>query len=283
MIDRIKKILLVPYLKTMNYFLKSKFTNQYETKIFLGRRLQTLKGTLAEKSDYDEAWLYALSQHSKIMFDVGCHWGKSALIVTSSISLEKIFLIDPNPLSLSKAAENLIMNDLISKAVLVSKAAFKVSGENIKLWTMPGAFSGASIDKNFTESGRITENCFNVETITLDDIAAQNNILPELIKIDVEGAEVSVLQGAVSIAQRQNTTFIIEVHSCEGQSIEENTSLILNWCTKTRYAAYYLSQHEKLSGTETIKHRGRYHVLLLPEDKEYPDYLKSIKQGDPLD
>jgi FkbM family methyltransferase len=283
MFDRIKSIIKVPYLRLLNNFLAGKYSNHYETKIFLGKKIQSLKGTILEKADYDEAWLYALSQNTKIMFDVGCHWGKSALIATSSPTLEKIYLIDPNPLSLSKAAENLIMNDLISNAVLVSRAAYKVSGDIIKLWTMPGAFSGASIDINFTESGRITKNFIKVKTISLDDLAKKHQVIPDLIKIDVEGAEANVLQGAVEIAQQKSTTFIIEVHSCNGMSITENTSLILNWCTKNQYYAYYLSLHEKLTDTKKIRHRGRYHVLLLPKNKKYPNFLKSIKQGDPLD
>ena len=267
----------------VNYLLKGKFNNQYEFKKLLGKELQTLKGTISEKPDYDEAWLHALSKEVNIMFDVGCHWGKSALIATSSPLLGKIFLIDPNPLSLSKAAENLIMNDVISKATLISKAAYKVSGESIKLWTMPGAFSGASIDKKFTESGSITGNYFSVETITLDELAKNYNIIPDVIKIDVEGAEVSVLLGAVDIAHQQKTTFLIEVHSCEGLTIEDNTTRILNWCTENKYYAHYLSQHERLTETDKIKHRGRFHVLLLPENKKYPENLKLIKQGDPLD
>ena len=73
--------------------------------------------------------------------------------------------------------------------MFISKAAWVKTGEKIKLWTMPGAFSGASVNIDFTESGSITKNYFDVETITLDEIAINYNFNPDLIKIDVEGSE----------------------------------------------------------------------------------------------
>jgi hypothetical protein len=54
-----------------------------------------------------------------------------------------------------------------------------------------------------------------VSTTTLDEFAKENHE-PMLIKIDVEGAELSVLEGADGLLSRDLApTLIIEVHSAE--------------------------------------------------------------------
>jgi hypothetical protein len=40
-----------------------------------------------------------------------------------------------------------------------------------------------------------------------------------------------------------------------------------------------MSESSILETPETLKARGRCHLLLLPEEKPYPDYLKKIRQG----
>ena len=276
---KLKKMFKIPYIKFLNYSLIHKETKRYDHVKFLGKSIKVLKGSFSLRSDYDDAWLYYLSNNSSIVFDVGCHMGKSALIISNTNSLKLMVLIDPNPLALSKAAENLIINNIVEKAMFISKAAWVKTGEKIKLWTMPGAFSGASVNIDFTESGSITKNYFDVETISLDDLAMNNGTYPDLVKIDVEGAEYSVLQGATEIAKKGIAFFLIEVHSCDDMSIVENTQLILNWCDSVNYKAYYLSKHIELNNTKIIEHRGRYHILLLPLNASYPQGLKKIPQG----
>ena len=277
--SKIKELIKIPYFKLKNYLLLKEYGKRYEEKEILENRYRVLKGTMYGYPDYDDAWLYYLSNNSSIVFDVGCHMGKSALLISNANSLKLMVLIDPNPLALSKAAENLIINNIVEKAMFISKAAWVKTGEKIKLWTMPGAFSGASVNIDFTESGSITKNYFDVETITLDEIAINYNFNPDLIKIDVEGVESSVLMGATEIAKRGRAKFIIEVHSCENLSIIENTQLIINWCNKNDYSIFYLSSHEKLENTDIIKHRGRFHVLLIPKSVDYPEGLNRIAQG----
>ena len=145
---------------------------------------------------------------------------------------------------------------------------------------MSGPFSGASINKSFTETGTITNNYFDVDTITLDKIADTYNLYPDLIKVDVEGAEHSVLQGSMEIARRGNAKFIVEVHSCDNMSIIENTEGILRWCKENNYKAFYLKKHIEIQDSKLVKSRGRYHLLLIHYSKKYPKGLNNIAQGE---
>lgn len=49
------------------------------------------------------------------------------------------------------------------------------------------------------------------EAVTLDEYCARTQTYPDLLKIDVEGAEVDVVEGARELIASRKATFIIEV------------------------------------------------------------------------
>ena len=281
-INTIKKFIKKPYIKYLNKKLIRSFNNKYETKKILNNNYKVIRGTVRSKADYDEGWILFLSSKSKVVFDVGCNVGYSTLLISQSENVNKIVVVEPNPLSLSIAAENLIINDLVSNVVFIPKAAYGKSGDKIQLWTMPGPFAAASTNIDFSESGAMANTCIDVETITLDDIAETNNLWPDLVKIDVEGVENSVLEGSIKIAKRIGTKFIVEVHSCDSLSIVENTEKILDWCRVNNFIAYYLSEHIELINSKIIDGRGRYHLLLIHKGDQYPDGLNKIHQSEDI-
>src|SRR5690606_130263 len=101
---------------------------------------------------------------------------------------------------------------------------------------------------------------------------------PDLVKIDVEGAEALVMQGANILAQQTECNFFIEMHAVEGLSMQENAQKMLDWCKQNRYKPWYLKTGEILLDAETIKQRGKCHLLLMPVNKDYPDYLKGVAE-----
>lgn len=55
-----------------------------------------------------------------------------------------------------------------------------------------------------------------VQTVCLDDIVASGNLpSPDILKIDVEGAEVQVLQGAVSLLSKAHPIIFLSTHGLE--------------------------------------------------------------------
>jgi len=278
-INKLKKVFKKQYVRYLNHRLNHENNTRFEKINFLNQDYRLIKGTIRSVADYDDAWLFHISLNAKIVFDVGCNVGFSTLLIAQSKSIERIVLVEPNPSSLSISAENLINNDMSSNVMFIPRAASDKSGETLKLWTMSGAFAAASTDINFTETGSMTKNYIYVKTITLDEIANKYNLYPDLVKIDVEGAENAVLNGATEIARKGKSTFLVEVHSSESMNIIENTEKILNWCKQVNYKAYYLREHAELNDSQSIEKRGRYHLLLIHRDRKYPDGLDKIEQG----
>ena len=250
---------------------------QLEVINFLNKRLKVLKGTIRTIPDKDDAWLFELARHHKVIFDVGSNIGQAAMLMLYHDNVDKIVLIDPNPKALSYAAENMIMNNLSHKAHFIPAFISDRAGETVELYTV-GVGAAGSKFKGFAKTASKMDSHFSVNTVTLDSLSESLVLYPDLVKIDVEGAEWEVLQGAIRLATEIRPVFFVEMHSGLELSIGNNTERILDWCSQVGYRAWYLKTKEPLS-FESIKNRGRYHALLLPEERDFPEYLKTISEG----
>lgn len=234
-------------------------------------------GTIRKKADNDDAWLFNLSKDSKVIFDVGANIGQSAMLMLYH-NPEKVVLIDPNPRALSIASENIICNNLSHKCIFYTGFVADKPGKEVDFYTVGSGAAGSKF-KTFAKTATKLNSHYKVKTLSLNKISEDCNLIPDLVKIDVEGAEIDVLNGSTNIAAKALTTFFVEIHSGKELSIIDNTKSILNWCEKNNYKAYYLKNKTPLR-VEEIKTRGRYHALLLPGNKMIPDCLININEGD---
>ena len=107
--------------------------------------------------------------------------------------------------------------------------------------------------------------------------------IPDLIKLDIEGAEHQALLGSVSCARHQRTRFLVEMHSNPDLSMLANAQKVLQWCQEVGYNAWYLAEGMVLERPEPIQNRSRCHLLLQPADWPYPAFLKGIREKAELD
>jgi FkbM family methyltransferase len=70
------------------------------------------------------------------------------------------------------------------------------------------AFEGERDQARMASEGR-----YLVPSISLDEFIARGNPFPSFIKMDVEGAEAMVLEGATSILSRAATSWMVAMHS----------------------------------------------------------------------
>ena len=117
------------------------------------------------------------------------------------------------------------------------------------------------------------------KTIALDNLCQQVGLVPDLIKVDVEGAENDVLAGSRHLVQSRKTRFLVEMHSSVQLPMSTNVQHVLEWCSATQYSAWYLKQHVQLRDPATVSTRGRCHLLLQPKEWEFPAWLTSVAQG----
>lgn len=275
MLDSIKQSVLIQ-LESLGWFRHSK-----ESKIFKGRKILVTKGAFFREGEKDDAWLYLLGQHHRRIADVGCNVGQSSLLMTIGMENE-IICIDPNPRALAICAENLIYNGLSERATFVNSFVSDKDGAEIEFYTV-GSGAAGSMYASFARSAARLNQSTLVKTATLERICNSCSFNPDFIKIDVEGAEALVLQGMSGGVLMHKPDIFVEVHSGKELDIVSNTNRILRWCELNGYRAFYVKEHLPLTDVKRIERRGRYHLLLMPSEKEYPSYLKSVDENSTLD
>lgn len=247
-----------------------------------GKHLIVRRGTVRTSPDKDDAWLLALARHSHYVLDIGSNIGQAAMNILLSDSVKRIVLVDPNPNALSIAAENVIRNGGARPASFVCAFVSNLGGTSQNFWTV-GLGAAGSMYASHAKTAASQSAHYSVPTITVDEINNHLRFEPDLVKIDVEGAEDKVLEGAVELARSGECRFFVEMHSSTELPMRENANRIIGWCSRVNYRAWYLTEHCQLTTPDQIAHRGRCHLLLLPMDAEYPSWIKGIRQGSPIE
>jgi len=255
--------------------------NPLVVETILDRILVVRQGTVRHPPDFDDAWFLALAQYSKVILDIGANVGYTALLASLSPRLEAIVLVDANPNALAIAAENLIRNHLETKArFLCAFAGVSTQGGEVDFWTYDTAAAGSMYRSSFKRIG--ASSFIKAPTVTIDWMCEKYRTVPDLVKLDIEGAEYQALLGGTQCAKHQSTRFLVEMHSNPDLSMLHNAERVLRWCRDVEYKAWYLAEGKVLEQPETIQHRSRCHLLLQPAAYTYPTFLEGIDESTEL-
>ena len=132
---------------------------------------------------------------SPMILDIGANEGKYTKTCKKISPNARIISFEPHPKTFMKLRRNVKDTDII----LINKALSENSGESL-LYDYEGndGSTHASLQKNVIERVHGKKSiCHNVNVTTIDTIIKEFNIVRiDLLKIDVEGNEISVLKGA---------------------------------------------------------------------------------------
>lgn len=191
-------------------------------KTFFGIRMKTLLPAGTDillngiKSHDSEIRLTKfLARHLKAgdtFIDVGAHYGYYSLLA-STLTGDKghVYAIEAS----AHSFELLRANSIAFKNInTYHNAAGEAPGE-IVFYEYPGPLAeyntiieGAYTDKKWFKNVKQTIN--RVQMIVLDDLITANQINKAIIKIDVEGGELSVIKGLASSLQQRDLTIVME-------------------------------------------------------------------------
>lgn len=263
------------------YYSIKKNDTKLKSSSLCGIPLITYSETIRATPDQDDAWFFYLAKHHKVIFDIGANIGYTALLAMIQDPDRDYVLVDPNPLALQKAQGNLLNNNLGFKARYYSAFVSDKLNEMVKFYTI-GAGAAGSMHSSHAESAAAVNSFKNVTTVTLDYLYSYYGLRPDLVKIDVEGAETLVMEGAKTLAKETKCTFFVEMHNVKDLGMEKATEMMIAWSRKMDYRVWYLKTAEELISGKPVKTRGKCHLLLLPNEKPYFSYLKGIEQNAPL-
>lgn len=161
-------------------------------------------------------WITELLRPGDTFFDVGAHCGWMSLVACHRVgNAGKVIAFEPSPplakiLQYNKAANRFRQMEVVARAVADSEDQLLP----FYLVNQGHSFLNSLVDHaaHFPAGSETRKTTIPVRTITLDEFCRRQNLEPDLIKIDVEGAEPLVLQGARSLLKECRCKFIVAIH-----------------------------------------------------------------------
>ncbi len=188
--------------------------------------------------------LIARLENAEVFADVGAHLGYYGCIAGAAYPDLKLFLFEMNHNMVELIERNLAANKL-NDAVVVNQA---VSDRRKRISYADGSVdAGLSMSQAGDQSGREGE--VTAEAVSLDEFFAEKGVDPDVIKIDVQGAEMEALQGARAIIERRHPVIFLEVHPKLVGSFGVTVPNIYRFLADKGYNQIYLiNEHRKDAG-----------------------------------
>lgn len=149
-----------------------------------------------------------LIQKGNVVLDIGANIGYYTLMFAKLVGKEgKVYSFEPGLENFSVVQKNVLTNQL--QNVILEKVAISDSSKETKLYLSEGPGGHRIYQSNYC-----TKNFDIVNTTTLDDYFKDKSIIEKIsfVKIDVEGAELGVLRGMISLLKNENIKILAELY-----------------------------------------------------------------------
>ena len=148
-----------------------------------------------------------------VLIDVGAHIGYFTMKGAAKVGpTGRVLSFEPNPETLEQLRSNVIASH-VERIVTVAPVAASDRDQQLTLYAAHGVNTGASsLSKENAGAFDEKPQGYSVRARPIDDVVAELGLTRvDAIKIDVEGAEVSVLRGAVKTLTKFHPKLVIEV------------------------------------------------------------------------
>jgi FkbM family methyltransferase len=187
-------------------------------------------------------------------WDIGANIGYFTLLAATALkNTGRIVALEPGGTAYRTLLKNIGLNDF-TNITPVNLAASNSVGEAKLYLTAEIADTGA----NLFQAGDERTQCETIHTMPLDVFLTQEHLPPpQFLKIDVEGAELAVLQGATRILAEFSPLLLLEMEEKTLQAAGTNKAAIQTWLTPFGYQGAFLHKGRWIFIEDMSKSKGR--------------------------
>jgi FkbM family methyltransferase len=228
--------------------------------------------TRKSRQDRDYPLLQRLAQGRQCVLDVGASHGLASLVMSSAMAQDGfIYAFEASEETCQIARNNLSLNGLNSRAQVINALIAERTGQ-MRDFYWDHTSGGASIIQGYLGH----EVPIKKITLSLDTFCETQNVSPDLVKIDVEGAEGLALAGMPNILANLRPAIVVELHSWREMTVARNAAQILEIVKPFDYQMIYLRTRSPVLDAEILTGRGRCHILLWPVERDLPNWLNDF-------
>ena len=148
-------------------------------------------------------------QPGYVMYDVGAHAGLYAMFGARLVGPSgRVVAVEAHPGNAAHVRGGLALNQISNCTVVCAAISDRVGQSHLFDSGNSSMFQLAEVSSTAVQRG------LAVETTTLEHLARRYGD-PDVIKIDIEGAEALALRGAEPLLRRKRPVLLIEVHTAE--------------------------------------------------------------------
>lgn len=187
--------------------------DDFKGKFMMDAHCDIFANLIIEKRYEPELAAYCINfvNANRDVIDVGANIGLYTVLFGKILNEGKVFAIEPTKNALKYLYRNLEMNDVKRKVEVFEGVASDINGY-IELKTIRGKEEYSSLGAMKHPSIiHLEHSVEKVTSTTLDDLVVQKSINPGFLKVDVEGAEFMVFNGAKRILTEHRPIILSEL------------------------------------------------------------------------
>jgi len=170
----------------------------------------------------ETAFLQSRLQEGQTVLDIGANLGWFTLVAASKIgSTGKVHAFEPRPETLAMLSKTIALNTLERVVEVWPYALSDAEGELLLNWADKTDNPGHSFLSK-TETSIANHESARVKSVRLDDLLP--DVAPDVVKIDVEGAEPLVMRGALNALRRKKPVILSELFPDQLKSVSGVTT-----------------------------------------------------------
>jgi FkbM family methyltransferase len=181
------------------------------------------------------AALRGLIKPGDTVFDIGGHHGLMALVAAKAAGPSgKVITFEPNPGARELIRHHSLLNSM--PALQIEPVALSDSAGRATFYVQKGDISwNSTLFLDFMEMEKRDYDRIEVETLALDRYVEQTGLIPQVIKLDAEGAEAVILRGARKTIERHRPGFTMEFNPESMAAAKSSVAEINGWLKSLGY------------------------------------------------
>jgi len=201
---------------------------------------RTSENTVNRYDALQLGWMQGNLADGDLAIDIGANCGQCAIVMAQCCGASgRVIAFEPNPYAQDVLSRNFDLNPSVKRATIEAFACSDTAGGEVALYHNGNAANSALVPLSGGSRTAAEPESFRVRVTTLDCYLAERRLPePRFVKIDTEGAEIRVLQGAQKVLAGK-ATILCELHPYAwpqfGNSLQELKVLAARYGRRIRY------------------------------------------------
>src|SRR5579872_906455 len=181
-------------------------------------------------------------KESQCFVDAGANLGWYTCLAAEFIPAGMVYSFEMDDLNFNLLRKNVAVNNF-SNVMLYHAALADAPGSVSYRRDEMGPNPRNSLSSSVTNRG--VRDVITVDAISLDTFFADKVVKPDLIKIDVEGAETKVLRGMAGLLKNNNLKLFVEIHPRALKELQSSVDEVMSILVENGFNVFIIERMRK--------------------------------------